>query len=141
MEIFGETITGATLFFLVLAVGLTLFFEAINGFHDTANAVATVIYTHSLKPVVAVVWSGIWNFIGVLLSTGAVAYSIVGLLPVELVINVGSGPSYAMVFSILIASIIWNFSTWYMGLPNSSSHTLIGAIMGVGERTFTISNS
>ncbi len=132
MEIFGETITGATLFFLVLAVGLTLFFEAINGFHDTANAVATVIYTHSLKPVVAVVWSGIWNFIGVLLSTGAVAYSIVGLLPVELVINVGSGPSYAMVFSILIASIIWNFSTWYMGLPNSSSHTLIGAIMGVG---------
>ncbi len=132
MEVFGETITGATLVFLILAVGLALFFEAINGFHDTANAVATVIYTHSLRPALAVVWSGLWNFIGVLTSTGAVAYSIVALLPVELVINVGSGPSYAMVFSILVSAIIWNFSTWYMGLPNSSSHTLIGAIMGVG---------
>jgi PiT family inorganic phosphate transporter len=132
MEFFGETITGTTLIFLVLAIGLALFFEAINGFHDTANAVATVIYTHSLRPAIAVVWSGIWNFIGVLTSTGAVAYSIVALLPVELVINVGSGPSYAMVFSILVSAIIWNFSTWYVGLPNSSSHTLIGAIMGVG---------
>ena len=132
MQIFGETLTGGTLIYLVIAVGLALFFEAINGFHDTANAVATVIYTHSLKPTVAVVWSGIWNLIGVLTSSGAVAYSIVALLPVELVINVGSGAGYAMVFSILVASIIWNFSTWYMGLPNSSSHTLIGAIMGVG---------
>jgi PiT family inorganic phosphate transporter len=141
MQIFGETLTGGKLFFLFLAVGLALFFEAINGFHDTANAVATVIYTHSLKPTVAVVWSGIWNLIGVLTSSGVVAYSIVALLPVELVINVGSGAGYAMVFSILVASIIWNFSTWYMGLPNSSSHTLIGALMGVGKSAFAVGRS
>lgn len=132
MQLFAETLTAETVFYLVLAVGLTLFFEAINGFHDTANAVATVIYTHSLKPVVAVVWSGIWNLIGVLTSTGAVAFSIVALLPVELVINVGSVSGYAMVFSILLSAIVWNFGTWYAGLPNSSSHTLIGSIMGVG---------
>ncbi|MBV9386706.1 MAG: inorganic phosphate transporter [Chroococcidiopsidaceae cyanobacterium CP_BM_ER_R8_30] len=132
MQIFGETLAFQTVIFLVLAVGLALFFEAINGFHDTANAVATVIYTHSLKPTVAVVWSGVWNLIGVLTSSGAVAYGIVALLPVELVINAGSGPSYAMVFSLLISAIIWNFGTWYVGLPNSSSHSLIGAIMGVG---------
>jgi len=132
MQLFGETLEVGTIFFLVLAVGLALFFEAINGFHDTANAVATVIYTHSLKPTIAVVWSGLWNLIGVLVSSGAVAFGIVALLPVELVITVGSGPSYAMVFSILISAIIWNFGTWYLGLPNSSTHALIGAIMGVG---------
>jgi len=132
MQFFGETLSVGTVFFLVLAVGLALFFEAINGFHDTANAVATVIYTHSLKPTVAVVWSGVWNLIGVMTSSGAVAYGIVALLPVELVLNVGTGPSYAMVFSLLIAAIIWNFGTWYVGLPNSSSHSLIGAILGVG---------
>ncbi len=132
MQFFGETLTASTIFFLVAAVGLALFFEAINGFHDTANAVATVIYTHSLKPTVAVVWSGVWNLIGVMTSSGAVAYGIVALLPVELVLSVGSGPSYAMVFSLLISAIIWNFGTWYVGLPNSSSHSLIGAILGVG---------
>ncbi len=130
MQFFGETLTASTIFFLVAAVGLALFFEAINGFHDTANAVATVIYTHSLKPTVAVVWSGVWNLIGVMTSSGAVAYGIVALLPVELVLSVGSGPSYAMVFSLLISAIIWNFGTWYVGLPNSSSHSLIGAILG-----------
>ncbi len=132
VNFFGETIQVGTVFFLVLSVGLALFFEAINGFHDTANAVATVIYTHSLQPNVAVVWSGMWNLIGVLLSSGAVAFGIVALLPVELVVDSGSGPSYAMVFSILVSAIIWNFGTWYVGLPNSSSHSLIGSIMGVG---------
>ena len=139
MQFFGETLTANTLIFLVLAVGLALFFEAINGFHDTANAVATVIYTHSLKPTQAVVWSGIWNLIGVMTSSGAVAYGIVALLPVELVLSVGSGPSYAMVFSLLISAIIWNFGTWYVGLPNSSSHSLIGAILGVGLANSLIS--
>ena len=131
MHLFGETITASTVVLLVLAVGLALFFEAINGFHDTANAVATVIYTHSLKPTIAVVWSGICNLLGVLTSSGAVAYTVVALLPTDLVNAIGSGPSYAMIFSILISAIIWNFGTWYLGLPNSSSHALIGAILGV----------
>jgi PiT family inorganic phosphate transporter len=118
--------------FLALALGLALAFEFVNGFHDTANAVATVIYTNTLKPNIAVIWSGCWNLIGVLTSSGAVAFGIVALLPVELVLNVGSGAGFAMVFALLISAIIWNLGTWYLGLPASSSHTLIGSIMGVG---------
>ncbi|HUD49694.1 MAG TPA: inorganic phosphate transporter [Candidatus Baltobacteraceae bacterium] len=117
---------------LVSALALALGFEFVNGFHDTANAVATVIYTHSLPPWLAVVWSGIWNLLGVLRSTGGVAFAIVSLLPVELVMNVGSAAGFAMVFSLLTSAILWNLGTWYLGLPASSSHTLIGSIMGVG---------
>ncbi len=117
---------------LGLALLVALGFEFVNGFHDTANAVATVIYTHSLPPLVAVVWSGTFNFLGVLTSSGAVAYAIVSLLPVELILQVGSGAGYAMIFSLLIAAIIWNLGTWAFGIPNSSSHALIGSIMGVG---------
>src|SRR3984893_5743062 len=120
--------------FLLLGVALliALGFEFVNGFHDTANAVATVIYTHSLAPPVAVVWSGFFNFFGVLVSTGAVAFGIVSLLPVELILQVGSEAGFAMVFAMLIAAIIWNLGTWWLGLPASSSHTLIGSIIGVG---------
>jgi PiT family inorganic phosphate transporter len=120
--------------FLLLGVALfiALGFEFVNGFHDTANAVATVIYTHSLPPQVAVVWSGLFNFLGVLFSTGAVAFGIVSLLPVELILQVGSEAGFAMVFALLVAAIIWNLGTWYLGLPASSSHTLIGSIIGVG---------
>src|SRR5271170_2151400 len=120
--------------FILLGIALltALGFEFVNGFHDTANAVATVIYTHSLEPHIAVVWSGAWNFIGVLLSSGAVAFSIVSLLPVELILQVGSNAGFAMVFALLIAAIIWNMGTWYFGIPNSSSHALIGSIIGVG---------
>src|SRR5579862_2065229 len=132
MELFGETLSVSSGIFLLFALGLALSFEFVNGFHDTANAVATVIYTHTLKPTVAVVWSGIWNLIGVLTSSGLVAFSIVSLLPVELVLNVGSGAGFAMVFSLLLSAIIWNLGTWYLGLPASSSHTLIGSIVGVG---------
>jgi PiT family inorganic phosphate transporter len=132
MELFGETVPTANALFLILALLMALGFEFVNGFHDTANAVATVIYTHSLKPWIAVVWSGLWNLIGVLTSTGAVAFSVVALLPVELVLNVGSGAGFAMVFALLISAIVWNLGTWYLGLPVSSSHTLIGSIMGVG---------
>jgi PiT family inorganic phosphate transporter len=128
----GQSLNGSQGVFLVLAVGLALAFECVNGFHDTANAVATVIYTHTLRPWIAVVWSGIWNLIGVLFSSGAVAFGIVALLPVELVINVGTGAGFAMVFALLVSAIIWNLGTWYLGLPASSSHTLIGSIMGVG---------
>jgi inorganic phosphate transporter, PiT family len=126
----GIDVPTAVLLFLALALALS--FEFVNGFHDTANAVATVIYTNSLKPPVAVVWSGCWNLIGVLTSSGAVAFGIVALLPVELVINVGSGAGFAMVFALLVSAIIWNLGTWYLGLPASSSHTLIGSIVGVG---------
>ena len=117
---------------LFLALLIALGFEFVNGFHDTANAVATVIYTHSLPANVAVVWSGFFNFLGVLTSSGAVAFGIVSLLPVELILQVGSGAGYAMVFALLIAAIIWNLATWLLGLPSSSSHTLIGSIIGVG---------
>jgi PiT family inorganic phosphate transporter len=117
---------------LGIALLVALGFEFVNGFHDTANAVATVIYTHSLSPNLAVVWSGCFNFLGVLVSSGAVAFGIVSLLPVELILQVGSGAGFAMVFALLIAAILWNLGTWYFGLPSSSSHTLIGSIIGVG---------
>jgi inorganic phosphate transporter, PiT family len=120
--------------FLLLGVALliALGFEFVNGFHDTANAVATVIYTHSLPPHIAVVYSGTLNFLGVLVSSGAVAFGIITLLPVELILQVGSSAGFAMVFALLIAAIIWNLGTWWLGLPASSSHTLIGSIIGVG---------
>jgi PiT family inorganic phosphate transporter len=120
--------------FVLLGISLliALGFEFVNGFHDTANAVATVIYTNSLSPNLAVVWSGLFNFLGVLVSSGAVAFGIVSLLPVELILQVGSGAGFAMVFALLIAAILWNLGTWYFGLPSSSSHTLIGSIIGVG---------
>src|SRR6201987_4115137 len=121
-----------TAILLVLALGLALSFEFVNGFHDTANAVATVIYTNTLKTAYAVVWSGLWNLIGVLTSSGAVAFGIVALLPVELVINVGTGPGFAMVFALFVSAMVWNLGTWALGLPASSSHTLIGSIVGVG---------
>lgn len=117
---------------LGLALLIALGFEFVNGFHDTANAVATVIYTHSLPPLFAVIWSGAWNFFGVMVSTGAVAYGIIMLLPVELILQVGSTAGYAMIFSLLLAAVIWNLGTWALGIPNSSSHALIGSIMGVG---------
>ncbi|WP_293765895.1 inorganic phosphate transporter [uncultured Aquitalea sp.] len=117
---------------LGLALLIALGFEFVNGFHDTANAVATVIYTHSLPPHVAVVWSGVFNFLGVLFSSGAVAFGIISLLPVELILQVGSGAGFAMVFALLLAAIVWNLGTWWLGLPASSSHTLIGSIIGVG---------
>ena len=117
---------------LGVALLIALGFEFVNGFHDTANAVATVIYTHSLPPVAAVIWSGCWNFFGVMVSSGAVAYSIITLLPVELILQVGSGAGYAMIFALLLAAIIWNLGTWALGIPNSSSHALIGSVMGVG---------
>ena len=117
---------------LGVAMLIALGFEFVNGFHDTANAVATVIYTHALPAQVAVVWSGCWNLLGVLASSGAVAFGIVSLLPVELILQVGSSAGYAMVFALLIAAIIWNLGTWLMGIPASSSHTLIGSIVGVG---------
>jgi PiT family inorganic phosphate transporter len=125
----------ATIFpFILLGVALliALGFEFVNGFHDTANAVATVIYTHSLEPHIAVVYSGIMNFIGVLLSSGSVAFAVIVLLPVELILKVSSGAGFAMVFALLIAAILWNLATWWRGLPASSSHTMIGSIIGVG---------
>jgi PiT family inorganic phosphate transporter len=129
--------------FLMLGVALLIAFgfEFVNGFHDTANAVATVIYTHSLPAHVAVAWSGLFNFLGVMASSGAVAYGIISLLPVELIMQVGSASGFAMVFALLIGAIIWNLGTWYLGLPASSSHTLIGSIIGVGLANQLLSGS
>jgi PiT family inorganic phosphate transporter len=117
---------------LGLALLIALGFEFVNGFHDTANAVATVIYTHSLEPNIAVVWSGICNLAGVLASTGTVAFAVITLLPVDLILQVSSGAGFAMVFALLIAAILWNLGTWWFGLPASSSHTMVGSIIGVG---------
>jgi inorganic phosphate transporter, PiT family len=129
----GTRITSfAPYILLFVALLIALGFEFVNGFHDTANAVATVIYTRSLPANIAVVWSGMFNLFGVLMSTGAVAFGVVSLLPVELILQVGSGAGFAMVFALLISAIMWNVGTWYFGLPASSSHTLIGSIMGVG---------
>jgi low-affinity inorganic phosphate transporter len=117
---------------LFLSLGFVLTFEFINGFHDTANAVATVIYTQSMKPRLAVFASGLCNFLGVLSGGLAVAYAIVHLLPVDLLVSVNTAHGMSMVFALLAAAILWNLGTWYLGLPASSSHTLIGAILGVG---------
>ena len=117
---------------MFVALLIALGFEFVNGFHDTANAVATVIYTRSLPANFAVVWSGMFNLLGVLWSSGAVAFGIISLLPVELILQVGSSAGFAMVFALLIAAIIWNLGTWSFGLPASSSHTLIGSVIGVG---------
>jgi inorganic phosphate transporter, PiT family len=129
-------VTGTALSFpfmlLALSLLVALGFEFVNGFHDTANAVATVIYTNSMSPVVAVVWSGLFNLLGVLASSGAVAFTIVSLLPVELILQVGTTSGFAMVYALLLAALIWNLGTWYFGIPSSSSHTLIGSIVGVG---------
>src|SRR6202008_1002525 len=120
---------------LFVALLIALGFEFVNGFHDTANAVATVIYTRAMPAHIAVVWSGLFILIGVLLSSGAVAFGIVSLLPVELILQVGSSAGFAVVFALLIAAIIWNVGTWWLGLPESRSHTLIVSIMGVGITT------
>src|SRR5690242_6967697 len=117
---------------LVVCLLIALGFEFVNGFHDTANAVATVIYTNSLKPTYAVVLSGLCNFAGVFMGGIAVAIGIMQLLPVELLVSGGVGAGLAMVLALLLAAISWNLGTWYFGLPASSSHTLIGAILGVG---------
>ncbi|HET7102700.1 MAG TPA: anion permease [Terracidiphilus sp.] len=122
----------SALMMLAFALAIALGFEFVNGFHDTANAVAVVIYTHSMEPTLAVVWSGICNLAGVLFSTGTVAFAIIALLPVELILQVSSGRGFAMVFALLLAAILWNLATWWFGLPASSSHTLVGSIIGVG---------
>ncbi|QLG87977.1 inorganic phosphate transporter [Chitinibacter bivalviorum] len=127
-----------------LMLGLALFFvlayEFINGFHDTANAVATVIYTKAMPAHLAVIGSGIFNFLGVMLGGLGVAYAIVHLLPVDLLLNVGVGHGLYMVYALLAAAIIWNLGTWYLGIPASSSHTLIGSIMGVGIANALMNN-
>jgi PiT family inorganic phosphate transporter len=138
----GSQTLGSAWPYLLLATALliALGFEFVNGFHDTANAVATVIYTNSLEPNIAVVWSGLCNLCGVLMSQGAVAFTIITLLPVELILKVSSGAGFAMVFALLIAAIFWNLGTWWLGLPASSTHTMTGSIIGVGLANQFMSN-
>jgi len=139
----GNVTASSSWAYILLGVALfiALGFEFVNGFHDTANAVATVIYTHSLEPNLAVVWSGLCNLAGVLTSAGAVAFTIITLLPVELILKVSSGAGFAMVFALLIAAILWNLGTWYLGLPASSTHTMTGSIIGVGVANQLMANS
>ncbi len=118
--------------FFAFALLVAFGFEFINGFHDTANAVTTVIYTKTLRPNPAVLYSAVCNFLGVLLGGTAVAFGIVNLLPVDLLIDSASTRSIVMVLSLLLSGVIWNLATWWYGLPVSSSHTLIGSILGVG---------
>ncbi|NIE97016.1 inorganic phosphate transporter [Acinetobacter sp. Tr-809] len=125
---------------LAAALLVALGFEFVNGFHDTANAVATVIYTNALPASVAVMWAGFCNFLGVMVASGAVAYGIIALLPVELIMNVSSGAGFAMVFAMLIAAILWNLGTWFLGIPASSSHTMIGSILGVAVMNYLLSS-
>src|SRR5215510_6815092 len=132
MTLFDGSIGWGTVLVLIVCLAIALSFEFVNGFHDTANAVATVIYTKSLKPWYAVIWSGLWNLLGVYLGGIGVAFTIVHLLPVDLLVNIETGSGLAMVLALLVAAILWNLGTWYRGLPASSSHTLIGAILGVG---------
>ena len=130
-----QTMELTTILLLVLCLGVALAFEFVNGFHDTANAVATVIYTNSLKPWAAVIWSGFVNFLGtlsVLTAGAAVAFKIVNLLPTDLLAGVHGPSGVWMILSILVTAVIWNVGTWYFGIPSSSSHTLIGSILGVG---------
>ncbi len=117
---------------LLASILAALVFEFINGFHDTANAVATVIYTKSLKPQTAVIWSGIWNFLGVYLGGLAVAMAIMNLLPLEILVDQNISHNLAMIFALILTAVLWNLGTWYLGLPCSSSHTLLGSIFGVG---------
>lgn len=118
--------------FLIICIVLACFFEFINGFHDTANAVATVIYTNSMKPTVAVIYSGILNFTGVMFGGIAVAMGIVNLLPMDVLVDANPYHGIAMILALLLSAIIWNFGTWYFGIPSSSSHTIIGSILGIG---------
>lgn len=117
---------------LVIVIIAACAFEFINGFHDTANAVATVIYTKSLKPHFAVIWSGMWNFFGVFFGGIAVAMGIVNLLPLDVLVDQNIHHSIAMIVALIVTAILWNLATWYFGIPCSSSHTLLGSIFGVG---------
>lgn len=116
-----NTDTIIAIFAIILALG----FDFVNGFHDTANAVATVIYTKALKPGVAIVMAGVLNFLGCVMVGTAVAMVITKIIPADKV-------SLPLVVSVLIASVFWNLLTWWKGLPVSSSHCLIGALTGAG---------
>jgi inorganic phosphate transporter, PiT family len=126
------------LILLIICLILACLFEVINGVHDASNAVTTVIYSNSLKPTTAVVWSGFFNFLGLITGGIGVAMGIVNLLPVETLTDSSTAHGMAMVFALLLSAIIWNFGTWYIALPVSSSHTLIGSVLGIGMAFYFI---
>ena len=125
----------ASLLILAGCFLLVLVFEFSNGFHDTANAVATVIYTNSLKPTYAVIWSGLMNFLGVLLGGIAVAYALVELIPPEVLSPPDGGTAAGMLVALFASALLWNVGTWWLGIPNSSSHALIGSLIGIAVET------
>ena len=132
--------SGIVIALLITCFVLVLAFEATNGFHDTSNAVATVIYTNSLKPIPAVIWSGFMNFIGVLVGGIAVAYALVEILPPDVLTPPDGAPALPMLVSLFVSALFWNVLTWYFGIPNSSSHCIIGALIGVAIGDCLIQN-
>ncbi|SEO16935.1 inorganic phosphate transporter [Mucilaginibacter sp. OK283] len=125
-------LSGYLLVVFIVCILAVIGFEFVNGFHDTANAVATVIYTRALKPVYAIPWSGLWNFLGVFMGGVTVAMGILKLVPLDALMTLPVSVGACLVLSVLLASIIWNLGTWYLGIPCSSSHTMIGAMIGAG---------
>src|SRR5205809_587621 len=125
-------LSGSLLVVFLLCILAVIGFEFVNGFHDTANAVATVIYTKALKPVYAIPWSGFWNFLGVCLGGVTVAMGILKLVPLDTLMTLPVSVGACLVLAVLLSSIIWNLGTWYLGIPCSSSHTMIGAMIGGG---------
>src|SRR5580692_4916837 len=133
LPLIGEVnLTAGLLILFFICLLATVGFEFVNGFHDTANAVATVIYTKALKPMIAVPWSGAFNFLGVMLGGVSVAMGILKLVPLNEIMALPTSVGACLVLAVLIASVIWNLGTWYLGIPCSSSHTLIGSMIGAG---------
>lgn len=126
-----NNISTITMVLLFISLAIALFYEMVNGFHDTANAVAMIIYTNSMKASYSVIMAGIMNFFGVILGGIGVAYVIVHLLPLDIMVSSNQTGTLVMIFALLIAALVWNFGTWYFGLPVSSSHSLIGSLVGV----------
>ncbi len=120
-----------TVVLLFTSLAIALFYEVINGFHDAANAIAMIVYTNSLDAKYSVLMSGFMNFLGVLAGGIGVAYTIVHLLPLDILVSSDKSTTLIMIFSLLLSAMTWNLSTWYFGLPTSSSHALIGSLIGV----------
>ncbi|CAL4325746.1 Low-affinity inorganic phosphate transporter 1 [Buchnera aphidicola (Eriosoma grossulariae)] len=119
-------------YFLILSLIFVCVYEIVNGFHDIANSVITVIYTRSMSSNIAVIMASVFNFFGVILGGLSIAYTIVHLLPIEVLLNLSFFHRFLVIFFILLVVMLLNLFSWYYRLPSSSSHALIGSIIGIG---------